>query len=141
MGGCIVGIADPQTERAVRETHEEVERALIAGDSDSLERIMIEDALFVHIDGRVETKDELIARLRSGGRSLSRESEELLVRLYGESAILTGRSLIHTVVDGVEMHLDMRITRVFVRDGERWLFASNQSGANTANAADARAAR
>lgn len=128
---------DRLNEQGVKKAHEDLEHALLVNDGDWLEANMTPDALFVHMDGRVETADVFIEHLRAGTvRSLSRETGDLRIRLFDKTAVVTCWSRIH--IDGAsgEKRLSMRITRVFVYRAGRWVFVTNQSGANTADQSD-----
>ena len=91
------------------------------------------DAIYVHMSGGVDNREEFIERLRSKATVYnSRQTRDVNIRQYGDAVIVTGASLIDIIVKGTQKELDTRFTRVYVRDHGRWLLASNQSGANTA---------
>jgi ketosteroid isomerase-like protein len=93
------------------------------------------DAIYVHMSGGVDNREEFIERLRSKATVYnSRQTRDVKLRQYGDAVIVTGASLIDIIVKGTQKVLDTRFMRVYVRDGGRWLLAGNQSGANTATA-------
>jgi ketosteroid isomerase-like protein len=92
-----------------------------------------EDAIYVHMSGGVDGRAEFIERLRSRATVYhSRETGDVIIRQYGDTAIVTGWSKIKIVVSGTEKDLDTRFSRVYMRVNGRWLLANSQSGANTA---------
>jgi ketosteroid isomerase-like protein len=124
--------ADPATRTEILEQEDGLQSALMAADLGWFERNWMPDAIYVHLSGGVDGTDEFIERLRSRATVYnSRETGDLAIRQYGDTAIVTGWSKIDILVKDVQKVLDTRFTRVYVRVEGRWLLASNQSGANT----------
>jgi ketosteroid isomerase-like protein len=78
--------------------------------------------------GRVTTKAELLARLADGGPSRgvieSLTADDVIVRLYGDSAVTTGRwKRVSKDAEGKDTSAEGHFTRVWVRRGDRWLLA------------------
>jgi hypothetical protein len=79
----------------------------------------------------VDGTQEFIERLRSRATVYnSRETGDVVIRRYGDTAVITGWSKIDILVKDVQKLLDTRFTRVYVLEQGRWLLASNQSGGN-----------
>jgi hypothetical protein len=107
--------------------------ALLVADVDWLGRHWHPNALYVHLSGRIDSRDSFIERVR--GRELvhvARETGDVQVRVFGEAAVVTGWARSTMVVADQEKQYDTRFTRVYVRGDEGWQMVSSQSGANTA---------
>ena len=63
-------------------------RAISAGDLDSLGRLLTDDLTHTHVTGRTEDKTAYLAGL--GGRPRTTTRRDLTIRVYGETAIMTG---------------------------------------------------
>jgi ketosteroid isomerase-like protein len=125
--------ADPATVEAIQELEDGLQDALMAVDVDWFREHWAADAVYVHLSGGVDDRDEFIERLSSRTTIYdARETGDLRIRQYGDTAIATGWSRIDILVKGVEKLLDTRFTRVYARVDGRWQLVSNQSGANTA---------
>jgi ketosteroid isomerase-like protein len=112
---------------------EGLQNALMTADAKWFEANWTADAIYVHMSGGVDNREEFIERLRSKATVYkSRQTRDVKIRQYGDAAVITGASLIDIIVKGTRKELDTRFTRVYIRTGDRWLLASNQSGANTA---------
>lgn len=73
-----------------------VDSAILAQDTDFLQRTLDSTFRFTHGDGQTQSKEELISAVRSGRmRAKVREVSEQKVELHGAIAIVTGR--IHVV--------------------------------------------
>lgn len=131
-----MGVAGAATAREIMDLEDGLQRALMSTDLAWLARTFAPDAVYVHTSGRVESREQFIERLRSRGLSYrTRQIGELVIRRYGDAAVVTGWSGASVVLDGTdERQLDTRFTRVYVKEQGRWLLASSHSGANTANA-------
>jgi hypothetical protein len=125
--------ADATTEREILDQEGALQQALMDANLQWFEENWLPDAIYVHLSGGVDDRDEFIERLRSRATVYNaRETGGQLIRRYGDTAIITGWSRIDILVRGVQKLLDTRFTRVYVRQADRWQLASNQSGANTA---------
>jgi Domain of unknown function (DUF4440) len=127
-----MGQADDATRQEILEQEAGLQEALMGPDLEWFERNWAPDAIYVHLSGGVDGTQEFIQRLRSQTTVYnSRETGDVVIRRYGDAAVVTGWSRIDILVKGVQKLLDTRFTRVYVREDGRWVLASNQSGANT----------
>lgn len=113
----------------VREVERQRVGALVRGDFATLDRLLSDDLTYTHSDGRVQSKSELLAALRSGAMTYTgMQHEDVVVATYGETAVLTGRSQI-TVRRGreTELRFPVRFTLVYVKRGGHWRMAAWQS--------------
>jgi ketosteroid isomerase-like protein len=103
--------------------------ALVQGDLAALGGLLAEDMTYTHSSGQIETKAQLLESLRSGKlRYLSAEPADREVRLYGDTAVVTGRAAVKASVQGgPEIVLPLRFTEVWVRSGGTWKLAAWQS--------------
>lgn len=126
---------DGETERAIQAEEDGLQNALMGPDLDWLTKHWADDAVYVHMSGGVHDRAGFIENLRSRSTIYkSRKTSDMRLRRYGETVIATGTSDILILVKGEPRELSTKFTRVYVRQNGRWVLASNQSGANTANA-------
>jgi len=99
--------------------------ALIQDDFAALERILADELTYTHSNASVDTKAQFLSSLRSGRlKYKSLEHSDQRVRVYGEAAILTGRTNVHSVFEGQEMRPTLRFTIVYVNKAGRWQMAA-----------------
>lgn len=107
--------------------------ALLAGDVAALDDMLAPDCLYVHSNGTVQTKAELLAALRSGAvKYLSiRYPQPPQVRLYDNAfALVTGPCRIEVQrADGTRLTLTLVVTSAYLLRAERWQLVSYQSTA------------
>ena len=112
----------------LRDTHRQRFEAMVVHNFLGLQEMLAEDLVYVHSDGKVETKEEFIGRIRSGRikyRSIDAPNPD--IRIYGDTGVVTGRGAFAVTVDKVERDVDLRYTAVYRRSGGRWRLVSWQS--------------
>jgi ketosteroid isomerase-like protein len=100
--------------------------AIVSGDFDALAAMLSDDYLHTHGDGRIGDKSDYIEGVRKSPRVPLRDN--LVVRLFGDMAVLTG-DLLNTIhMPGREAPLVIEASATFVlREHEgQWLFVSGQ---------------
>jgi ketosteroid isomerase-like protein len=120
--------------RAVEAEEAGLQGALMGPDLQWFEEHWVPDAIYVHMSGGVDDREEFIERLRSKATEyFRRETGDVQMRQYGRTVIVTGWSSINIAVRGERRDLDTRFTRVYVEDQGNWRLAASQSGAATNN--------
>jgi ketosteroid isomerase-like protein len=86
-----------------------------------LDRILADDLTVINPDGSSGDKAGEIGGLRSGKLKLeSVINDDMKVRVFGETAVVTGRATIRGQIDGREIRDQNRYTSVFVKRRGRW---------------------
>lgn len=87
-----------------------------------------EDLSYTHSSGETETKAQFLETLRSGRIKYEQiEPGDVDVRLYGQTAVVTGRSTMHTRRDGQPQTFQIRFVEVDVERGGRWQMVAWQA--------------
>lgn len=102
--------------------------AMIRVDQAALDALLADDLTYTHSTGQAETKAQFLETLKTGKlRYLSAQTSDVAVRLYGETAVVTGRADVKAVSGGQELVLPLRFTEVWVKSGGAWKLAAWQS--------------
>jgi uncharacterized protein (TIGR02246 family) len=122
--------ANPARDKAaVLAVQAQVDDAMRANDADKLAPLLTEDFTRTPPTGLITTKAQWLDLLRTGKqRYLSVERTETDVRLFGDSAIVTG--IIAIQVERAATGLDIlrnRYLRFYVRQKGRWRLAAHQA--------------
>ncbi len=115
-------------EQALIELESNLAAALEKSDMVAYDRLIGDDYTFTTQDGVVRTKAEMIASYKSG--DLKYESlrfDDIKVRLYGNTAVVTGRSTAKAQDKGQDISGQYRYTRVYVKRHGRWQLVATQS--------------
>jgi ketosteroid isomerase-like protein len=114
------------TEQAVQQQDQERIRAQIAADTIALRRIYADDFLGIGPTGVVRNKAEVIADFTTHALTYqSITTAEVRVRVYGNTAVETGRSTMVGQDRGKDVPRENRFTRVWVMTDGRWQLVAN----------------
>ena len=96
--------------------------AMVANDADRIASFMADEWVIVHEKG-VSDKESLVGLIRSGDltHSVFERKGKARVKIYGETALFTGRLVNTAHFEGRAFPADEWTTDVFVRHGGRWV--------------------
>ena len=115
---------DPIT--ALKQLDQERIQAQIGADAAALDRLYAEDFIGIGPSGAVRAKAQVIADFTSGNlRFQSITTDDVQWRLYGDTAVETGRSTMDGQDRGKTVPRDNRFTRVWVKRLGRWQLVAN----------------
>jgi hypothetical protein len=128
---------DIRAEREVRELETRLSRAVVGGDRAFFERVLGADFTHTSHTGKFKTRAEWMAEdkvdSRQGKPQAGKTSyeafdvDDLAVRIYGETAVVTGRSTPKgRTAKGEPIRGQYRFLRVWVKRGGRWQVAAFQ---------------
>src|SRR4029450_8276545 len=102
-------------------------QAVVKNDADAIDGFLADDWIVVDPDGGIIDKTRFLGVIRSGALSHeSMESADWRVRLYGNSAVVTGLTTTKGKFMGQDFTSCERATDVFVKQGDRWLCVFTQ---------------
>jgi ketosteroid isomerase-like protein len=130
-GGTLAQTSPPlrEGEQEVRRLEEQLAKAVVRGDREFFERALAEDFTHTSHTGVFKTKAQWMAeskfsdaREKPGStRYDAFELDELAVRLYGDTAVVSGRSTPKgTTAKGEPITGQFRFLRVWVKRQGRW---------------------
>ena len=121
-------VAAVSSEQQIRALEDERNRAILNGDAATLERMTSDDYTFITLRGELRTKLEIVKGFQSGSFKYdSRTISDLNVRVYGDTAIVTGRATQKGSESGKDYSGDYRFTRVYVKQQGQWMTVALQT--------------
>ncbi|HEY6184393.1 MAG TPA: nuclear transport factor 2 family protein [Terriglobales bacterium] len=113
-------------ERVIRQLDHERIQAQINADVAALDRIYADDFIGVGPSGAVRTKPQVISDFKSHELKFqSITTDEVQVRVYGSTAVETGRSTMIGQDKGKAVPRDNRFSRVWVKRQGHWQLVLN----------------
>jgi ketosteroid isomerase-like protein len=115
-------------EQAVMQLEEELRVAITKGDMKAYGRLVGDDYVYTNQDAVVRTKAQMVSAYDSG--SLKYESakfDEIKVRAYGDTAVVTGRNTTKGKDNGKDFVGQFRYTRVYVKRQGTWQLVATQA--------------
>jgi ketosteroid isomerase-like protein len=123
----------PRVEQIILTLDTERIQAQIHADAVDLARLYADDFIGVGPSGTVRTKPQVIADFTSGALTFqSITTDDVQVRVYGNTALETGRSTMQGQDKGRSVPEETRFTRVWVRQQGHWLLVANHYSSQTA---------
>lgn len=113
----------------IRSLEESRFAAMLSRDVAALRRILADDLTYTHSSGQLESKEQFLDSIASGAfQYLAILPEGALdVRVYGDTAVVTGKGTFRVKAGGEERSLKLRFTDVYIsRDGV-WQMVAWQS--------------
>ena len=125
--GCATSNPAQDVER-LRDIHRQRFEAMVRQDFSALERLMADDVVYVHSDAVVDTKQDFIQKLHRGEmRYRAIDAPDPVIRIYGDTAVVTGGGKFSITRAGTDSDLNARYTAVYRRAGSQWRLVSWQS--------------
>ncbi|OLE53524.1 MAG: hypothetical protein AUG51_12605 [Acidobacteria bacterium 13_1_20CM_3_53_8] len=108
-------------EQGIRQLENERREALLHNDAAYFERVLAEDYMGTNQAGQVSNKAQTVANTRSGNPHFDSLSyNDLNVRIYGNTAVVSGRATIKGQDNGQDISGQARFLRVYVKRQGRW---------------------
>ena len=116
-----------EIEQHVRQLNDEWVKAMMRADAATLERIMAEDFYFTYpLEG--DDRAQFISDVTSGDLRIAHISrEQLNVRVFGKTAVLTARDSATWLYHGRELSGHYKIISVFAEREGRWQLCAVQA--------------
>jgi len=122
------GFAQLKNEQAILDLSKRKFDWLINKQYDSLEFLMDDQLKYIHSNGWVQSKQEVIDDSKSGKLTYQKvELSESAVRLYDNTAIVIGKGKFSGIGNNNPFALELTYTEVYIKSKGRWLLASRHA--------------
>jgi ketosteroid isomerase-like protein len=112
----------------IKKLEEDRNQAVLKADAAALDRMTSDDYTLVTSQGKLMTKAQALDGFKSGSIKFeSRELSDLNVRVYGNTAVITGVVTQKSSEDGKDTSGKSRFIRVYVKQNGRWVSVANQA--------------
>ena len=120
--------ADQSTIKEIVEMERQAKEASLHRDPDFSQRTLAEDYVAITPLGQVTTKQDTVSARKSGQlRYEAIDVSDMVVRVYGDTAVVTARADVKGHQLGEDFSGPYRYTRVWVRRTGRWQAVSYQA--------------
>lgn len=122
------GTSPPKrVEQELLQVNKTYDEALVRSDIAALERIFAEEFIYISTSGSVANRAQQIELIRSGALKIdSGASDDVHVRLYGETALVFGSFKAKGQFNGQAFDSIERYTSVWVKRSGRWQLVAEQ---------------
>lgn len=119
----------PNIEQQIMQLEKEGREAALKNDVEANDRLLADNWMNTNANGTVTTKARLMELLKSSPfKIMSIEDDDVIVRVYGDFAVVTGRSTSKRMgQDNAVVTGQVRFTRVYAKRQGRWQVVAAQS--------------
>ena len=95
--------------------------AAVKGDVATLEKQTSDDYTFINLYGQVLDKSQMVNAFKSGQTKItSNDLSDMKVRVYGDTAVITGKADVKGTLAGKDTAGQILFTRVYLKKGGQW---------------------
>lgn len=120
-----------QSDKAVAEVlslHKKKFEWLINKNYDSLTAVLDDELMYIHSNGWIETRSQVLDDLKTGVITYTKsEVIESKVRMFGNSAVITGKGAFAGTARGNAFELNLLYTEVYSRVSGKWKLVSRHA--------------
>jgi ketosteroid isomerase-like protein len=119
---ALVGLAWAATvEEELKKLETDRAAAAVKGDVATLEKQTSDDYTFINLYGQMSDKSQMVNNFKTGKTKLtSNEVSDMKVRVYGDTAVITGKADVAGTMAGKDTKGQIMFTRVYVKKGGSW---------------------
>jgi len=122
---CLFSLAQTPAEQEVLQFEREACKAFLDADVAMLERVMTPEFTLTLSNGEVSTRADEINELRSGKvRYDVFENYDMLARLYGDTAVVLGKTRVRGTADGKPFDRVVQFTDTLIKRDGHWQLAA-----------------
>lgn len=114
-------------EQELRELEARWQEALTRRDVAMLDRLMAEDYVLTTISGQVVNKTRVLAEVKSSNATAEVRNTDVVVRVYGDAAVVTGLVLISGRFNNQDVSTESRYMKVYVKRKGQWRVVAAQA--------------
>jgi hypothetical protein len=101
---------------------------MVSKNMDSLKAVLDEQVKYIHSNGWIQSKQEVIDDFLSGKLAYQKiEISEAAARLYSTTAIVTGKGKFSGTVNITPFAMELAYTEVYIKKDNHWLLVSRHS--------------
>jgi ketosteroid isomerase-like protein len=113
--------AGPSVEDQLKKMEKDRAAAVIKGDVATLDTLTADDYMMINLNGQLADKSTTMNNIKTGSIKLTaNDVSDMKVRIYGNTAIVTGKSTAKGSIGGRELKGPVMFTRVYVKNNGKW---------------------
>ena len=115
-------------EQQILQLEQQRMQAMMDADAETLNRVLADELTYVHTTAALDSKESFIGTLSSGALNYeSIASTDAQVRIYGDTALVTGNGDVRVTSNGRRNRFSIRYTDVWAQRGGRWQMVAWQA--------------
>ena len=114
-----------EEQKAVRQAYIDMQNAMIKKDMEALNKIVKDDKKFVHMDGKIQTKEEFFEEIKNGTLNyFNSVLKNEVITVTGNKANIKGNTTLKAKVYGMEGEWTLPTDANFEKINGKWIFCN-----------------
>ena len=114
-----------EEQKAVRQAYIDMQNAMIKKDMEALNKIVKDDKKFVHMDGKIQTKEEFFEEIKNGTLNyFNSVLKNEVITVKGNKANIKGNTTLKAKVYGMEGEWTLPTDANFEKINGKWIFCN-----------------
>jgi ketosteroid isomerase-like protein len=127
LGTLLASARAQEVQEQLKKLETERAAAVVKGDLATLEEQTSDDYVLITMNGRMADKSQMLNGFKSGqSKVTSNDLSDMKVRVYGDTAVVTGKADVKGTLGGQDATGQVLFTRVYVKKNQRWQSVSFQ---------------
>lgn len=115
-------------EKQILELESQRMKAMTEADTETLKGIYADDLTYTHTSAAEDTKQSMLEALETGRLNYAAmDASDVKVRVYGDTAILTGKAQVKVTSSGRDLTFGLIFTDVYTKRDGQWQMVAWQS--------------
>jgi ketosteroid isomerase-like protein len=121
MAGLVTTMSAEDVQDQIKKLETERAAAVVKADTAILDKQTSDDYSIITMNGQMSNKSQMIDAFKTGKSKLTTdELSDMKVRVYGNTAVVTGKAEVKGTLGGQDATGTMMFTRVYVKKDGRW---------------------
>jgi hypothetical protein len=123
------GAPASRDEQELRDLEQDLARAWLQHDRSSLELLLAPDWTVTQADGTILSRSTVLGEFFDAVTFDANVIDDVVVRLFGDAAVVRGRTSVEATFNGVAVSARIRFTDVFIKRRQHWQVVASHASA------------
>lgn len=121
LAALLTSVSAEDVQEHLKKLEKDRAAAVVKNDVATLDKQTADDYTLITMNGQMSSKSQMLDNFKTGkSKVTSNEVSDLNVRVYGDTAVVTGKAEVKGTLGGQDANGTVMFTRVYVKKGGRW---------------------
>ena len=121
LAALLTSVSAEDVQEHLKKLEKDRAAAVVKNDVATLDKQTADDYTLITMNGQMSSKSQMLDNFKTGkSKVTSNEVSDLNVRVYGDTAVVTGKADVKGTLGGQDANGTVMFTRVYVKKGGRW---------------------
>ena len=121
VAALLTSVSAEDVQEHLKKLEKDRAAAVVKNDVATLDKQTADDYTLITMNGQMSSKSQMLDNFKTGKSKVTfNEVSDLNVRVYGDTAVVTGKAEVKGTLGGQDANGTVMFTRVYVKKGGRW---------------------